>query len=462
MTAVSPQAWAAQTGPYFGGSADVTCPRRWSPPSTSSTGLRRGQGRPGLRRGARAAAPHLLRAAQHPHRGAAVRRARRRRADLAQARGPQPHRLAQDQQRARAGAADPADGQDPGDRRDRGRPARRGHGHRGRPVRPRVHRLHGRGGHPAAGAQRGPDGAARRRGDPRQDRIAHPQGRDQRGDARLGHQRRDHPLPVRHRRRAAPVPEHGARLPEDHRRGGPRAGARPGRAAARRGGGLRRRRLERDRHLRRVPRRPAGRACSGSRPAATGCPPGGTPPRSPAARPACCTAAAPSSCRTRTARPSRSHSISAGLDYPGVGPEHAWLAETGRASTSRSTDAEAMEAFRLLCRTEGIIPAIESAHALAGAIRAGRRAGPGRGDPGQPVRPRRQGRGDRSPLLRGGPDDPGQRGGDRRRPGRGPRRADRLPAGRLPGPGHLDRRGTGRGRRRARTSSSSDRPTPTR
>ncbi|MFC7273214.1 tryptophan synthase subunit beta [Paractinoplanes rhizophilus] len=64
-----------------------------------------------------------------------------------------------------------------------------------------------------------------------------------------------------------------------------------------------------------------------------------------------------------------SHSISAGLDYPGVGPEHAWLHDTGRAEYEPVTDAEAMEAFQLLCRTEGIIPAIESAHALAGAIR---------------------------------------------------------------------------------------------
>jgi tryptophan synthase beta chain len=63
-----------------------------------------------------------------------------------------------------------------------------------------------------------------------------------------------------------------------------------------------------------------------------------------------------------------SHSISAGLDYPGVGPEHAHLAETGRATYRPVTDAEAMDAFALLCRTEGIIPAIESAHAVAGAI----------------------------------------------------------------------------------------------
>ncbi len=68
-----------------------------------------------------------------------------------------------------------------------------------------------------------------------------------------------------------------------------------------------------------------------------------------------------------------SHSISAGLDYPGVGPEHAWLAATGRANYEAVTDAEAMAAFQLLCRTEGIMPAIESAHALAGVIRLGQR-----------------------------------------------------------------------------------------
>jgi tryptophan synthase beta chain len=71
-----------------------------------------------------------------------------------------------------------------------------------------------------------------------------------------------------------------------------------------------------------------------------------------------------------------SHSISAGLDYPGVGPEHAWLKDTGRASYEPVDDDDAMEAFRLLCRTEGIIPAIESSHALAGAQMVARRLGP--------------------------------------------------------------------------------------
>ena len=70
-----------------------------------------------------------------------------------------------------------------------------------------------------------------------------------------------------------------------------------------------------------------------------------------------------------------SHSISAGLDYPGVGPEHAYLHDIGRAEYRSITDAQAMEAFALLCKTEGIIPAIESAHALAGAIEIGKELG---------------------------------------------------------------------------------------
>jgi tryptophan synthase beta chain len=71
-----------------------------------------------------------------------------------------------------------------------------------------------------------------------------------------------------------------------------------------------------------------------------------------------------------------SHSISAGLDYPGVGPEHSFLASIHRAEYRPITDTQAMDAFRLLCRTEGIIPAIESAHALAGALDLGRELGP--------------------------------------------------------------------------------------
>jgi tryptophan synthase beta chain len=72
-----------------------------------------------------------------------------------------------------------------------------------------------------------------------------------------------------------------------------------------------------------------------------------------------------------------SHSISAGLDYPGVGPEHSWLKDLGRAEYRPVTDTKAMEALRLLSQTEGIIPAIETAHALAGVLDMGRELKPG-------------------------------------------------------------------------------------
>lgn len=72
-----------------------------------------------------------------------------------------------------------------------------------------------------------------------------------------------------------------------------------------------------------------------------------------------------------------SHSISAGLDYPGVGPEHSWLKDLGRAQYWGISDAEAMDALRLLSRTEGIIPAIETAHAMAGVLKLGKVLAPG-------------------------------------------------------------------------------------
>jgi tryptophan synthase beta chain len=62
------------------------------------------------------------------------------------------------------------------------------------------------------------------------------------------------------------------------------------------------------------------------------------------------------------------HSISAGLDYPGVGPEHSYLKDLGRAEYKEVNDSQALEAFHLLCRTEGIIPALESSHAVSAAV----------------------------------------------------------------------------------------------
>ena len=125
-------------------------------------------------------------------------------------------------------------------------------------------------------------------------------------------------------------------------------------------GRLRRRRLERDRHLRRLPRRRRTFGWSASRPQAR--------PASAAGARASSTARARRSSPTRTGRSLDAHSISAGLDYPGVGPEHAFLRDSGRAEYLAATDDEALAAFRLLARTEGILPALEPAHALARAL----------------------------------------------------------------------------------------------
>jgi tryptophan synthase beta chain len=67
---------------------------------------------------------------------------------------------------------------------------------------------------------------------------------------------------------------------------------------------------------------------------------------------------------------SPAHSVSAGLDYPGVGPEHSWLRDTGRVRYETATDTEALDAFRGVCRLEGIIPALETAHAFAWVLRS--------------------------------------------------------------------------------------------
>ena len=301
-----------------------------------------------------------------------------RRPDPAQARGPQPHRRAQDPQRARPGPAHQADGQDPGDRRDRGRPARRRLGDRGGLPRAGVRGLHGRGRHRAAGPQRRPDAAARRRGGLGEVRHPHAQGRDQRGDARLGRQRRPHALPDRYGGRAAPVPGDGPRLPprSSATRPGPSAwsctaGCRtrpsPVSAAAPTRSGMFAAFVD-DAEVRLYGFEAGGDGVETGRHAAT----------ISAGEVGVLHGARTYVLQDEDGQTIESHSISAGLDYPGVGPEHAWLAETGRATYRPITDAEAMDAFALLSRTEGIIPAIESAHALAGAMRARPQERPGR------------------------------------------------------------------------------------
>ena len=86
------------------------------------------------------------------------------------------------------------------------------------------------------------------------------------------------------------------------------------------------------------------------------------------------------------------HSISAGLDYPGVGPEHSWLRDTGRVTYVPATDEEALDAFQLCTKLEGIIPALEPAHALAQVIKLAPDDGPRPDHRDEHVRPRRQGR----------------------------------------------------------------------
>ena len=164
-----------------------------------------------------------------------------------QARGPRPHRRPQDQQRPRPGAPHPAPGQDPGHRRDRRRPARRRHRDRLRAARPALRRLHGRGGHPAPGAERPADAGPRGRGPLGHLRHGDPQGRRQRGDAGLGDERRHDPLRPRQRDGPAPVPDDRPRpAAPDRRRGGGPAARRRGAPAGPRPR-LRRGRLERDR-----------------------------------------------------------------------------------------------------------------------------------------------------------------------------------------------------------------------
>ena len=296
-------------------------------------------------------------------------------------------------------------------------------------------------------------------------RLAHAQGRDQRGDARLGHQRRHDQLPVRHGRRPAPVPARwcASSTGSSATRPAPRcssgsAGC-PTSVAACVGGGSNAIGIFTafigDPSVRLVGLEAGGDGVETGRHAATIT--GGAPGVLHGARSYLL--------QDENGQTIESHSISAGLDYPGVGPEHAYLHDIGRAEYRPITDAEAMAAFALLCRTEGIIPAIESAHALAGALcSSAANSGPdavilvnlsGRGDKdvetAAAVLRHESSRDARSPKAPGAPAR-----------GREPRRADRLPAGRLPDVPTSRSRRCGRWSRAASTSSRSACPTATR
>ena len=185
----------------------------------------------------------------------------------------------------------------------------------------------------------------------------HAQGRDQRGDARLGRQRRPHrttcfgtaagphPFP-------AMVRDFCRGIGDEARRPVPRADRR----AARRRGRLRRRRLQRDRAVPRASSTTPTCGCSASRPAATASTPARHAATINAGEVGVLHGARTYVLQDEDGQTIESHSISAGLDYPGVGPEHAWLAETGRATYRPVTDAEAMDAFALLVPHRGHHP----------------------------------------------------------------------------------------------------------
>ena len=223
---------------------------------------------------------------------------------LAEAGGPGAHGRPQDQQRARPGAARQTTGQGADHRRDRGGPARRRDRDRLCAARLPVRRVHGRGGHPPAGAERRPDGAARRRGRAGDGGLRDAQGGRERGPPRLGGERQDHPLHHRVGRRAAPLPAARARPPAGDRRRGSGAVRRTGRRRSRVRGRLRGRRIERDRDVHGVRRRP-GRAADRVEAGGRGSGLGEHCRRSPSGSPASSTAPSATCCRTRTGRSSR-------------------------------------------------------------------------------------------------------------------------------------------------------------
>ena len=218
--------------------------------------LCRGPARPGVH-GRVPVGAEALRRSTEPHLPRRAHESRtRRRADLSEARGPEPHRRPQGQQHDRPGDAGAADGQAAGHRGDGCRPAWRGHRDHLRALRPRVRRLHGQRGRQAAVAERLPHEPARRDGRAGRERLEDIEGRAQRGAARLGHERREHVLHHRHGRRTASVSDDGARLPARDRRRVHRADARDDRTPARRGDRLRRWRQQCDGHLLSVHRSP--------------------------------------------------------------------------------------------------------------------------------------------------------------------------------------------------------------
>ena len=227
-----------------------------------------------------------------------------------------------------------------------------------------VRRLHGRRGHRAAAAERAPDARPGCGGPARSFRERDAQGRDQRGDARLGHERPDDPLRARVGDGPAPVPDDRARSPAaDRRRGGGPAAAR-GRSASGSRRGLRGRWLERDRAAPAVHRRAGGsdRGRRGRGRRHRDRPARGSPRRRVARDPP----RDPVDDAPGPRRPGRRGGLGIrGARLPGRGPQLSGLFEAGRLELAASTDDDAFAAMAFTAETEGILPALETAHAIA-------------------------------------------------------------------------------------------------
>ena len=208
-------------------------------------------------------------------------------------------------------------------------------------------------------------------GAPGRQRHAHAEGRGQRSDPRLGDQRRRHLLPARLGVGAAPLSDHGARLPVGDRRRGARAdpgqaGRLPDACIACVGGGSNAIGLfhafRDDAGVRLIGVEAGGEGIASGRHAARFADPA-------MGRPGVLHGTYTYVLQDADGQIAATHSISAGLDYPAVGPEHAWLRDLGRAEYTYADDREALAAFQTLAKTEGILPALESAHAIAEVIK---------------------------------------------------------------------------------------------
>ena len=290
--------------------------------------------------------------------------ARRRRANLPQARRSQSHRRSQDQQCDWADIARAAARQEASHCGDRGGPAWRCRCHRLCPARARMPCLHGREGCRATACQRVTHEIARRGSRSRRKRQPHAQGRDQRGDARwitdasgthyvIGSVVGPHPYPTMVRGFQAIIGQEARRQSLDQ------IGRLPEAVVACVGGGSNAIGIFhafRDDRVRLIGVEGGGHGACHSATLGSG-------------SPGVLHGARSYLLQDANGQVSEAHSISAGLDYPGVGPEHSFLKDSGRAEYVAVNDDEALAAFHLLARLEGILPALESSHAIAHAVK---------------------------------------------------------------------------------------------